>query len=77
MFVADKDSFEDFESGDAYNQSDLELGTSALRIGRYFLITMMLLAINGSTRSDAAVRRVGKHPWPAGSIVRVLAVIEA
>lgn len=36
----------------------------------------ILLAIDGSRCSDVAVSSVSKRPWPAGSIVRVVNVIE-
>lgn len=34
----------------------------------------VLLAIDGSTYSDAAVAEVGRRPWPRGSEVRVITV---
>jgi hypothetical protein len=34
----------------------------------------ILLAIDGSPYSDAAVAEVGQRPWPAGSEVRVITV---
>jgi nucleotide-binding universal stress UspA family protein len=36
----------------------------------------ILIAIDGSTHSDAAVEEVARLPWPAGSEVRVISVIE-
>lgn len=36
----------------------------------------ILLAIDGSACSDLAVSEVAWRPWPAGSVVRVLSVIE-
>lgn len=36
----------------------------------------ILLAIDGSPCSDAAVREVARRPWPEGSIVKVLNVYE-
>jgi nucleotide-binding universal stress UspA family protein len=36
----------------------------------------ILLAIDGSKCSDAAVNALAKRPWPAGAVVRVLLVIE-
>ena len=36
----------------------------------------ILLAIDGSTFSDAAINEVAKRPWPAGSEVRILTVTE-
>lgn len=36
----------------------------------------ILLAIDGSNCSDVSVKTIAKRPWPAGSIVRVLSVIE-
>ena len=36
----------------------------------------ILLAIDGSNCSDVSVKSVAKRPWPAGSRVRVLLVIE-
>ena len=36
----------------------------------------ILLAIDGSNCSDMAVKTVAKRSWPAGSIVRVLSVLE-
>jgi len=36
----------------------------------------ILLAIDSSKCSDVAVSTVSKRPWPAGSIVRVVTVIE-
>jgi nucleotide-binding universal stress UspA family protein len=35
----------------------------------------ILLAIDGSEVSDAAVRAINERPWPAGSVVRVLHVV--
>ena len=36
----------------------------------------VLLAIDGSTCSDAAVRDVANKPWPAGSEVKIVSVVE-
>ena len=36
----------------------------------------ILLAIDGSTCSDAAVEEVGRRPWPEGSAVKVLTSYE-
>src|SRR5215510_3873144 len=36
----------------------------------------ILLAIDGSPCSDAAIEEVGKRPWPEGSIVKVLTTYE-
>jgi nucleotide-binding universal stress UspA family protein len=36
----------------------------------------ILLAIDGSTFSDAAIEAVSQRPWPTGSEVKVLTVIE-
>lgn len=36
----------------------------------------ILLAIDGSSCSDAAVREVARRPWPEGSLVKVLNVYE-
>jgi nucleotide-binding universal stress UspA family protein len=36
----------------------------------------ILLAIDGSPCSELAVEEVARRPWPAGSVVRVLTVIE-
>jgi nucleotide-binding universal stress UspA family protein len=36
----------------------------------------ILLAIDGSTFSDAAVNEVSQRPWPANSEVRVISVVE-
>jgi nucleotide-binding universal stress UspA family protein len=36
----------------------------------------ILLAIDGSPCSDAAVEEVGKRPWPEGSIIKVLTTYE-
>jgi len=36
----------------------------------------ILLAIDGSTCSDAAVRDVANKPWPAGSEVKIVSVVE-
>jgi nucleotide-binding universal stress UspA family protein len=36
----------------------------------------ILLAIDGSTFSDAAVTEVAKKPWPADSEVKIISVIE-
>ena len=36
----------------------------------------ILLAIDGSSCSEAAVREVARRPWPEGSIVKVLNVYE-
>ena len=36
----------------------------------------ILLAIDGSNCSDVSVKTVAKRSWPAGSIVRVLSVLE-
>ncbi|MBI4469974.1 MAG: universal stress protein, partial [Acidobacteria bacterium] len=37
----------------------------------------ILLAIDGSACSEAAVGEVVQRPWPAGSSVRVLSVVES
>ena len=37
----------------------------------------VLLAIDGSAHSDAAVAEVATHPWPKGTSVRVLTVVHA
>ena len=36
----------------------------------------ILLAIDGSSCSDAAVRDVAKKPWPVGSEVKIVSVVE-
>ncbi len=36
----------------------------------------ILLAVDGSACSDAAVREVARRPWPAGSEVRVISVAQ-
>lgn len=36
----------------------------------------ILLAIDGSTFSDAAINEVARRPWPAGSEVKILTVTE-
>lgn len=36
----------------------------------------ILLAIDGSPCSDAAVEEVARRPWPKGSLVKVLTVLE-
>ena len=36
----------------------------------------ILLAIDGSTFSDAAVQEVASRPWPRGSEVRIISVVE-
>jgi len=36
----------------------------------------ILLAIDGSPCSDAAVEEVARRPWPAGSLVKVLTALE-
>jgi nucleotide-binding universal stress UspA family protein len=36
----------------------------------------ILLAIDGSTCSDAAIEEVARRPWPAGSEVKVISVVE-
>ena len=36
----------------------------------------ILLAIDGSACSDAAVEEVARRPWPEGSLVKVLTVLE-
>ena len=36
----------------------------------------ILLAIDGSSCSDAAVKEVARRPWPEGSMVRVLTTYE-
>lgn len=36
----------------------------------------ILLAVDGSSCSDAAVEEVARRPWPAGSLVRVLTAYE-
>jgi nucleotide-binding universal stress UspA family protein len=38
------------------------------------MIMRILLAIDGSPYSDAAVAEVGRRPWPSGSEVRVITV---
>ena len=37
----------------------------------------ILLAVDGSAHSDAAVDEVARRPWPAGSEVRIISVAEA
>ena len=37
----------------------------------------VLLAIDGSTHSDAAVAEVAARPWPEGTDIRVLTVVHA
>jgi nucleotide-binding universal stress UspA family protein len=36
----------------------------------------ILLAVDGSTYSDAAVNEVASRPWPAGSEVRIISAVE-
>ena len=36
----------------------------------------ILLAIDGSEASEAALRSLSRRPWPTGSTVRMLAVVE-
>jgi nucleotide-binding universal stress UspA family protein len=36
----------------------------------------ILLAIDGSSCSEAAVKAVAERPWPAGSLVRIISVVE-
>ena len=36
----------------------------------------ILLAIDGSSFSDAAVKEIATRPWPAGSEVRIISVVE-
>ena len=36
----------------------------------------ILLAVDGSPCSDAAVEEVGRRPWPEGSLVKVLSAFE-
>jgi len=36
----------------------------------------ILLAIDGSSFSDAAVKEVATRPWPAGSEARIISVVE-
>src|SRR5262249_35021053 len=36
----------------------------------------ILLAIDGSTFSDVAVNEVATRPWPAGSVLRIISVVE-
>jgi nucleotide-binding universal stress UspA family protein len=36
----------------------------------------ILLAVDGSEYSDAAVKSVASRPWPAGTIVKVFAAVE-
>ena len=36
----------------------------------------ILLAVDGSTCSDVAVEEVARRPWPAGSEVRIVSVVE-
>jgi nucleotide-binding universal stress UspA family protein len=36
----------------------------------------ILLAIDGSSFSDAAVKEVATKPWPAGSEVKIISVVE-
>lgn len=37
----------------------------------------ILLAVDGSTHSDAAVEEVARRPWPSGSEVRIISAAEA
>jgi nucleotide-binding universal stress UspA family protein len=36
----------------------------------------ILLATDGSTFSDAAVKEVARKPWPPGSTVRIISIVE-
>ncbi len=36
----------------------------------------ILLAVDGSPHSEAAVREVAQRPWPAGSQLRIISVVE-
>src|SRR5258708_6664940 len=46
-------------------------------ITRRGVLTMkILLAIDGSPFSDAAVKEIATRPWPAGSEVRIISVVE-
>src|SRR5438128_1725218 len=47
--------------------SRAERGSKGMRI---------VLAIDGSTSSEAAVEEIARRPWPADSQVRVISVIE-
>jgi len=40
-------------------------------------VVRVLLAIDGSAHSDAAVAEVAARPWPTGTTVRVLTVVHA
>lgn len=37
----------------------------------------ILIAVNGTPESDAAVETLGNRPWPGGTAVEVLAVVHA
>jgi nucleotide-binding universal stress UspA family protein len=39
-------------------------------------IMKVLLAVDGSDCSDAAVQEVAQRPWPVGSIIKVFSVVE-
>src|SRR5688572_8106279 len=39
-------------------------------------VMKILLAIDGSPCSDAAVAEVARRPWPAGTVVKVLTALE-
>ena len=36
----------------------------------------ILLAVDGSEHSARTVEAIGSHPWPSGSVVRVLSVVD-
>ncbi len=36
----------------------------------------ILLAVDGSEHSARTVETIGSHPWPSGSVVRVLSVVD-
>jgi len=47
------------------------------RLGKAKGLTMkILLALDGSSFSDAAVKEVATKPWPAGSEVKIISVVE-
>lgn len=54
-----------------YSSHDIEAA------GRPEVFAMrVLLAVDGSTFSDEAVKEVARRPWPAGTEVKVISVVE-
>src|SRR6266571_3995633 len=65
------------DSGTDFMRTGLPAGTrTAMPIGRRKRSMRILIAYDGSPSADAAVGEVIRRPWPQGSEVRVVTVVE-